>query len=50
MITKLTPTEARQGTGPQAIFWVLTISLALAVIAGLLLGLGWISLPWSGTP
>jgi hypothetical protein len=50
MITKLTPTEARQGTGPRAMFWVLTISLTLAVIAGLLLGLGWISLPWSGTP
>jgi hypothetical protein len=30
-------------------FWVLIISLTLAVIAGLLLGLGWISLPWSGT-
>lgn len=24
MITKLTPTEARQGTGPRAMFWVLT--------------------------
>jgi hypothetical protein len=44
---KVTPTEARQGTGPRAMFWVLIISLALAVIAGLLLGLGWISLPWS---
>ena len=50
MVTKLTPTEARQGTGPRAMFWVLTISLTLAVIAGLLLGLDWISLPWSGTP
>ncbi|MBC8013402.1 MAG: hypothetical protein H7X74_04880 [Methyloceanibacter sp.] len=50
MVTKLTPTEARQGTGPRATFWVLTVSLTLAVIAGLLLGLGWISLPWLGTP
>jgi hypothetical protein len=47
---KLTATEARQGTGPRAMFWVLIASLTLAVIAGLLLGLGWISLPWSGTP
>jgi len=50
MVTKLTPTEARQGTGPRAMFWVLTVSLTLAVIAGLLLGLGWISLPSLGTP
>jgi cytochrome b subunit of formate dehydrogenase len=49
MPTKTT-TEVRQGTGPRAMFWVLIISLTLAVIAGLLLGLGWISLPWSGTP
>jgi hypothetical protein len=47
MRTKTT-TEVRQGTGPPAMFWVLTISLALAVIAGLLLAFGWISLPWSG--
>jgi hypothetical protein len=45
MATKLTPTEARQGTGPRAMFWVLTVSVALAVLAGLLLMLGWISLP-----
>jgi hypothetical protein len=44
--TTETATEARQGTGPRGMFWVLTISLALAVIAGLLLALGWISLPW----
>ena len=50
MATKITPTEARQGTGPRAMFWVLIISVALAVIAGLLLALDWISLPWSGTP
>jgi len=50
MVTKLTPTEARQGTGPRAMYWVLTVSLTLAVIAGLLLGLGWISLPSLGTP
>jgi hypothetical protein len=47
---KLTATEARQGTGPRAMFWVLMASLTLAVIAGHLLGLGWISLPWNGTP
>lgn len=46
MATKLTPTEARQGTGPRATFWVLTISLTLAAIAGLLLAFGWIALPW----
>jgi hypothetical protein len=45
MVTKLTPTEARQGAGPRAMFWVLTISVTLAVIAGLLLALDWISLP-----
>jgi hypothetical protein len=52
MVTKLTSTEARQGTGPRAMFWVLTVSLTLAVIAGVWLGLsfGWIPLPWSGTP
>ena len=50
MVTKLTPTEARQGTGPRVMFWVLTVSLTLAVIGGLLLGLGWISLPSLGTP
>jgi hypothetical protein len=48
MATKLNPTEARQGTGPRPMFWVLTISLTLAVMAGLLLALGWISLPWTG--
>ena len=45
MAIKITPTEARQGTGPRAMFWVLTASIALAVIAGLLLGVGWVSLP-----
>jgi len=45
MATKLTPTEARQGTGPRAMFWVLTASIVLSVIAGMLLGFGWISLP-----
>jgi hypothetical protein len=50
--TKLTTTQARQGTGPRAMFWVLIGSLTLAVIAGLALGLafGWIPLPWSVTP
>jgi hypothetical protein len=27
--------------------WVLIVSLMLAVIAGLALAVGWISLPWS---
>jgi hypothetical protein len=45
MVTKLTPKEARQGGGPRAMFWVLTVSIALAVTAGLLLAYGWISLP-----
>src|SRR5690242_12094360 len=31
---KLTTSEARQGTGPRAMFWVLIGSLTLAVIAG----------------
>jgi hypothetical protein len=46
---KLTTTEARQGTGPRAMFRVLIGSLTLAVIAGLALGLayGWIPLPWA---
>lgn len=43
--TEMTPTEARQGTHV-GLIWVLGISLALAVIAGLALGLGWITLPW----
>jgi hypothetical protein len=49
---KLTTTEARQGTGPRAMFWVLIGSLTLAGIAGLALGLafGWIPLPWSSMP
>jgi hypothetical protein len=38
MPPKVTTTEARQGTGPKAMFWVLIISLTLAVIAGLLRG------------
>ena len=47
---KLTTSEARQGTGPRAMFWVLIGSLTLAVIAGLALGIafGWIPRPWSG--
>jgi hypothetical protein len=35
MPAKLTTTEARQGTGPRAMFYVLIASLTLAVIAGL---------------
>ena len=41
----LNATEARQGGRPRATLWVLLISIALAVIVGLVLGLGWISLP-----
>ena len=37
---KLTTTEARQGTGPRAMFWLLIGSLTLAVIAALALGMG----------
>jgi hypothetical protein len=48
MPTVLNKTEARQGTRPRAMFWVLIVSLVLCVIAGLLLGLGWIALPWGG--
>ena len=50
MATKLTPQSRRQGTGPRAILWVLTDSITLAVIAWLLLGAGWILLPWGSTP
>lgn len=52
MPPKLTTTEARQGAGPRALFWVLVGSLTLAVAAGLALGLafGWIPLPRSVTP
>lgn len=45
MPAKLTTTEARQGTGPRAMFYVLIASVTLAVIAGLALGLGSIALP-----
>lgn len=41
----LNTTKARQGGRPRAMLWVLVISIALAVIAGLVLALGWISLP-----
>lgn len=43
--TEMTPTEARQGAHA-GLIWVLGTSLALAVIAGVALALGWISLPW----
>jgi len=45
---RLTTTEARQGTGPRAMFWVLIASLGLAVLAGLMLAVGWLNLPWTG--
>jgi len=41
----LNTTEARQGTRPRAMLWVLLVSIALAIAAGLILGLGWISFP-----
>lgn len=43
--TEVTTTEARQARRV-GLIWVLTISLALAVVAGFALGLGWITLPW----
>jgi hypothetical protein len=47
MVTQLDATEARQATKrPRAMIWVLVVSLMLAAIAGLALGVGWISLPW----
>jgi hypothetical protein len=48
MVTELNATEARQATMRQrARLWVLVVSLMLAVVAGLALAVGWISLPWS---
>ena len=47
MVTELNATEARGATKrPRAMKWVLIVSLALAIIAGLALAVGWISLPW----
>jgi len=47
MTTKLNATEARQATTtPRAMFWVLVISLLLAVVAGLGLAVGWFAMPW----
>jgi hypothetical protein len=43
--TEVTTTEARQGHHV-GLIWVLSISLALAVIAGAVLGFGWIALPF----
>jgi hypothetical protein len=40
---ELNKTEARQGTRPLAMIWVLIGSLVLAAIAGLALWLGWIA-------
>ncbi len=46
MNTELNATEARQATKrPRAMIWVLTVSLLLALIAGLALAVGWIGLP-----
>jgi hypothetical protein len=48
MPTQINPTEARQATKkPRAMLWVLIVSITLALIAGLALAVGWISLPWS---
>jgi hypothetical protein len=47
MVTELNDTEARQATKrPRAMILVLTVSLMLAVFAGIALAVGWISLPW----
>lgn len=47
MVAELNATEARQATKrPRAMIWVLAVSLMLAIIAGLTLAVGWISLPW----
>ena len=47
MVTELNATEARAATKrPRPMILVLTASLMLAVIAGLALAIGWISLPW----
>jgi hypothetical protein len=47
MVAELNPTEARAATKrPRAMILVLTVSLMLAVVAGLALAVGWISLPW----
>jgi len=43
--TEITATEARQGRHV-GLIWVLTLSLGLAVIAGIALGFGWIALPF----
>jgi len=43
--TEVTTAEARQAVNVGMI-WVLGISLTLAVIAGVALGFGWITLPW----
>jgi hypothetical protein len=43
--TEVTTTEARQGRHV-GLIWVLSISLALAVIAGAVVGFGWIALPF----
>jgi hypothetical protein len=43
--TEVTTTEARQGI-QVGLIWVLGISLALAVAAGVAMGFGWITLPW----
>ncbi len=47
MTKVLTATEARQGARPRGMLWVLIVSLILAIIAGLLLAVGWINLPGS---
>jgi hypothetical protein len=48
MPRSVTPTEARQGTGPRAMLWVLIASLILAGCAGLAMAIGWISFPLTG--
>lgn len=47
MAVKINTTEARQATRSRATLWVLLTSIGLCIVAGLLLAVGWISLPWS---
>ena len=50
MATELDTTEAWQGPRLRVMLFVLVLSLALAVIAGLMLAVGLIGLPPGGTP
>lgn len=43
--TEITTTEARQGHHV-GLIWVLSISVVLAVLAGIALGFGWVAQPF----